>query len=433
MKTINVGIIGFGTVGSGVHELLTVNSALIESRVGTGVVVKKIADLDIETDRGVPVQRSLLTTSASEVIQDPDIHIVVELAGGTGVAKDFILEAMSLGKHVVTANKALLATHGRQIYQHAVDCSVGFAFEASVGGGIPILEALRTGLSGNHIETVMAILNGTSNYILTKMSREGRAYEDVVKEAVRLGFAEDPPDLDVEGFDTAHKLAIISSIVLGQPIPLEDIHCEGITFITPNDIYYAGEFGFCIKLLAIARMTDDSLEARVHPAMIPREHILANVVDAYNAVYLEGDFVGPNLYYGLGAGRRPTASAVAADIINLARRMHSGAAYFTPPLGHAKPRKDPVRVLHIDEHVGPYYFRFSALDRPGVLSRISGILGDNDISIYSVIQKGRDRNGSVPVVLLPHEARESDVKKALQMTAGLDVLTDTPVMIRVET
>ena len=392
----------------------------------------KIADLDIETDRGVPVDRSMLTTDALEVIRNPDIDIVVELAGGTGIARDFILEAMSLGKHVVTANKALLATHGRQLYQHAVDSAVGFAFEASVGGGIPILGALRTGLSGNRIETVMGILNGTSNYILTRMSREGRAYNDVVDEAVRLGFAEDPPDLDVRGIDAAHKLAIISSIALGRPVPLEDIHCEGITFITPDDIYYAGEFGFCVKLLATARMNGDSLEARVHPAMIPKAHILANVVDAYNAIYLEGDFVGPNLYYGLGAGRRPTASAVAADIIDLARRIRSGAGAFTPPLGHVAPPETSVRIQPIDEHEGQYYFRFSALDRPGVLSKLSGILGENNISIYSVIQKGRDKNGSVPVVILTHEAGERDVQNALRLTSGLDVLTDTPVMIRVE-
>jgi homoserine dehydrogenase len=291
---------------------------------------------------------------------------------------------------------------------------------------------LRTGLSGNDIETVMGILNGTSNYILTKMSREGRDYEDVVKEAVRLGFAEDPPDLDVQGIDTAHKLAIISSMILGRSVPLEDIHCEGITFLTPDDIYFAGEFGFCIKLLAIARVNGDTLEARVHPAMIPRSHILANVLDAYNAIYLEGDFVGPNLYYGLGAGRRPTASAVVADIIDLSRRIHAGVEVFPSPLGHLSPSESPVRIKPIDEHEGPYYFRFSAVDRPGVLSKLSGILGENGISIYSVIQKGRNLNGSVPVVILTHEAREQDVQNALRTTSGLDVLTDTPVMIRVE-
>jgi homoserine dehydrogenase len=432
MDTINIGIIGFGTVGAGTYELLTANSDLIDSKVGARVVVKKIADLDTETDRGVEVDPALLTPNALEIIQDPEIDIVVELIGGTGTAGEFILEAMSAGKHVVTANKALLATHGRKLYQKAVEAGVGFAFEASVGGGIPILGALSTGLSGNHIETVMGILNGTSNYILTKMSRERAAYADVVTEAVRLGFAEDPPDLDVKGIDTAHKLAVISSIILGRPVPLEDIHCEGITFLTPDDIYFAGEFGFCIKLLAIARINGDTLEARVHPAMIPRSHILANVFDAYNAIYLEGDFVGPNLYYGLGAGRKPTASAVVADIIDLSRRMHAGVGRFPPPLSHAKPSASPVRILPISEHQGPYYFRFAAVDRPGVLSKVSGILGENNISIYSVIQKGRNLNGSVPVVILTHEAREEDVQNALRTITGLDVLTDTPVMIRVE-
>ncbi len=432
MDTINIGIIGFGTVGAGTYELLTKNSDLITRKVGAPVVVKKIADLDTQTDRGVPVDPDLLTTRASEIIQDPEIDIVVELIGGTGTAGELILEAMSTGKHVVTANKALLATHGRTLYQKAIESGVGFAFEASVGGGIPILGALCTGLSGNRIETVMGILNGTSNYILTKMSRERAAYEDVVKEAVRLGFAEDPPDLDVKGIDTAHKLAIISSIILGRSIPLQDIHCEGITFLTPDDIYFAGEFGFCIKLLAIARIKGDTLEARVHPAMIPRSHILANVLDAYNAIYLEGDFVGPNLYYGLGAGRKPTASAVVADIIDLSRRIHSGVGGFPPPLSHVKPSASPVQIKPINEHQGPYYFRFSAVDRPGVLSKLSGILGENDISIYSVIQKGRNLNGSVPVVILTHEAREQDVQNALSTITRLEVLTDTPVMIRVE-
>jgi homoserine dehydrogenase len=339
---------------------------------------------------------------------------------------------MSTGKHVVTANKALLATHGRTLYQKAVESGVGFGFEASVGGSIPILGALCTGLSGNRIETVMGILNGTSNYILTKMSREKAAYEDVVNEAVRLGFAEDPPDLDVKGIDTAHKLAIISSIILGRSIPLEDIHCEGITFLSPDDIYFAGEFGFCIKLLAIARINGDTLEARVHPAMIPRSHILANVFDAYNAIYLEGDFVGPNLYYGLGAGRKPTASAVVADIIDISRRIHAGVEAFPPPLSHVKPSVSPVRIKPISEHQGPYYFRFSAVDRPGVLSKLSGVLGENNISIYSVIQKGRNLNGSVPVVILTHEAKEQNVQNALSTITGLEILTDTPVMMRVE-
>lgn len=432
MDTINIGIIGFGTVGAGTYELLTTNSDLITRKVGARVVVKKIADLDTETDRGVDVDPDLMTTDAADIIQDPEITIVVELIGGTGTAGNLILDAMGTGKHVVTANKALLATHGQKLYRKAVESGVGFAFEASVGGGIPILGALCTGLSGNRIGTVMAILNGTSNYILTKMSREKMAYKDVVNEAVRLGFAEDPPDLDVKGIDAAHKLAIISSIILGRSIPLEDIHCEGITFLTPDDIYFAGEFGFCIKLLAIARINGDTLEARVHPAMIPRSHMLANVLDAYNAIYLEGDFVGPNLYYGLGAGRKPTASAVVADIIDLSRRIHAGVKWFPPPLSHVKPLTSPVRIKPISEHQGPYYFRFSAVDRPGVLSKLSGILGENNISIYSVIQKGRNLNGSVPVVILTHEAREQDVQNALKTITALEVLTDIPVMIRVE-
>ena len=432
MSGINVGIIGFGTVGAGTVEILTKNREIIFNRVGNEVTLRKIADLDIVSDRGVSVDRDLLTTEAMDVIDDPDIHVVVELMGGLDKAKEYILMAMERGKHVVTANKALLAEFGREIYQAAENYGVSLAFEASVGGGIPVIGALRGGLSANHIHTTMGILNGTSNYILTRMTQEGLPYDRVVQEAVELGFAEDPPTLDVDGIDAAHKLAILMSMGVGAPVSFKEIYKEGITELTPDDIRFAGEFGYCVKLLAISRNLGGMMEARVHPAMIPKDHIMANVNGAYNAIYLEGDFVGSNVYYGLGAGRRPTGSAVVSDIMDLARQIKRGLKKPVPPLGHVNPPAAGIHIQPMKELMTSYYFRFSALDRPGVLSRISGILGNHKISIASVIQKGREVKGSVPVVMLTHEAREKNVQKAVSLIDELDVLTDKTMIIRVE-
>jgi homoserine dehydrogenase len=432
MKTINVGIIGFGTVGAGTLEVLTKNSRMIADRIGAQVNVKRIADLDIETDRGVPVADGVLTTQAGVILDDPQIQVVVELIGGLDRAKDYILEAMQRGKHVVTANKALLAEKGREVFEAAERNGVNLAFEASVGGGIPVLGALKRGLSANRIEAMMGILNGTSNYILTSMSQRGLPYSGSVEEAVKLGFAEDPPTLDVDGTDATHKLAILISLVFGSPVEFSRIYREGITSLSPDDIRFADEFGYAVKLLAIARRFGDRVEARVHPAMIPRDHILANVNEAFNAIYLEGDFVGPNLYYGLGAGRRPTASAVASDIMELARHIRAAQKGAEPPLGHACLPAAPVAIEPIEKLTMAYYFRFSALDRPGVLSRIAGILGEHQISIASVIQKGREVNGPVPIVMLTHEALESNVNQAISEIDSLDVLTDSTVILRVE-
>jgi homoserine dehydrogenase len=432
VNKVNVGIIGFGTVGSGTFEVLEKNRELIANRVGAEVVVRRIADLDIISDRGIPVDRGLLTTDAMEVIEDPDIHVVVELMGGLEKAKEYILASIEKGKHVVTANKALLAEQGEDIYRAADRNGVNIAFEASVGGGIPIIGALRSGLSANRIQMAMGILNGTSNYILTRMTQEGLPYSRVVEDAVSLGFAEDPPTLDVDGTDAAHKLAILVSIAFGSPVTFSDIYREGITDLTPDDIRFAGDFGYSVKLLAITRSAGDGLEARVHPAMIPRQHILANVNEAYNAIYIEGDFVGPNLYYGLGAGRKPTGSAVVADIMDLGRQIRSGVKGLMGPLAHGRTKGGGIAIQPIEDLRSAYYFRFSALDRPGVLSKIAGILGDHRISISSVIQKGREISGSVPIVMLTHEARESDVRKALSLMDTLDVLTDKTIIIRVE-
>ncbi len=432
MKPVNVGIIGFGTVGAGTVEVLLQNREIIRNRVGSDIAIRRIADLDVTTDRGVTVDPGVLTRDAMEIIQDPEIHIVAELMGGTNKARELILSAMEEGKHVVTANKALLAEHGREIYEAAERHGVDLAFEASVGGGIPIIGSLRGGLSGNRVQTIMGILNGTSNYILTRMTEKDQPYEEAVQEAIQLGYAEDPPNLDVDGTDAAHKLAILISISFGAPAALGRIHREGIDRITPEDIRYTHEFGFRIKLLAIARQFDGRVEARVHPAMIPKDHILANVSGPFNAIYLEGDFVGPNLYYGQGAGRRPTGSAVASDIISLAREIRRGVKNLMPPLAHAHPLEREIDIQPMEDLRSAYYFRFSALDRPGVLSRISGILGEHDISLSSVIQKGRKVNGSVPVVMLTHEARERDVVQALKRLDRQDILTRPTMMIRVE-
>jgi homoserine dehydrogenase len=432
MHQINVGIIGFGTVGSGTVEILLKNKNVIMDRVGSEIVVRKIADLDLEKDRGISVDPSLLTTNALEVIDDPEVHVVVELIGGTDRAKEYIIRAMEKGKHVVTANKALLAEHGKEIYGAAEKHGVSLAFEASVGGGIPIVRSIREGLSANHIKTIIGILNGTSNYILTQMTQKGIPYSQAVAETIKLGYAEDPPTLDVSGKDAAHKLAILVSLAFGSPVSFESIHREGIDRLTPEDIRFAGEFGYCVKLLAIARDLGSEVEARVHPAMISLDHIMANVNGVYNAIYVEGDFVGPNLYYGLGAGKNPTGSAVVSDLIHLARQLRNGTKNLTPPLAHVQSEARAVSIRPMEKLHTAYYFRFSAVDRPGVLSKISGVLGDHGISIYSVIQKGRKVDGSVPVVMLTHEAVESSVMKALAKMDQLAVLTDETVVLRVE-
>ncbi|HEJ83051.1 MAG TPA: homoserine dehydrogenase [Desulfobacteraceae bacterium] len=432
MRKINVGIIGFGTVGSGTVEVLLGNREILAARIGSEIVVKRIADLDLESDRGITLESGTLTRDAYEIINDPEVDIVVELIGGLEKAREFILAAMEKGKHVITANKALLAEHGTDIYRAAERNRVSLAFEASVGGGIPVVRSLKEGLAANRMKTIMGILNGTSNYILTRMTEDGLPYRAAVNEAIDLGYAEDPPDLDVDGTDAAHKLTILMSVALGVPVPFSRVYREGIDRLTPDDIRFSGEFGYCIKLLAIARDLGNQIEVRVHPAMIPRDHIMANVSSVYNAVYMDGDFVGPSLYYGLGAGRRPTGSAVVSDIVTLARQMKTGVKTLMPPLGHTAPQKRDVSVQSMDDLRTAYYFRFSAVDKPGVLSKIAGILGEHSISISSVIQKGRKEKGSVPIVMLTHEALESDVIKALSLIDRLDVLTDKTMMIRVE-
>lgn len=432
MSKLHVGLIGFGTVGAGMVEILLNNRQLIEDRLGAELVLKRIADLDIHSDRGVGVDPAILTTDAMDVINDPEIDVVVELIGGCDQALDYISMAMERGKHVISANKALIATHGKQLFEMAGRYNVDIAFGASVAGGIPIINAFKEGLAANRIQSILAILNGTSNYILTRMTQEGLSFHEALSTAKRLGYAEADPSLDIEGSDAAHKLTIIISLAFGFPFAYGDIYKAGIDMVSPEDITFASEFGYCVKLLAIAKQSGDQIEARVHPAFVPRDHILANVNEAYNAVYVEGDFVGPTLFYGLGAGRKPTGSAVVSDLMDIARNHMKGITRRVSPLSFSRSPAKALSLKPMDEIMTDYYFRFSAVDRPGVLSRISGILGAHDISIAAVIQKKREAHSAVPVVMLTHEARERDVRRSLELIDKLDVVTEKTVIFRVE-
>ena len=434
MDKLNVGIIGFGTVGSGTAELLAANAGIIRERTGLEIAVRTVADLDILRDRGVDLEGIRLTTEARDIISDPEIDVVVELIGGLEPARTFILDALNAGKHVVTANKALLAECGPELLRAAERRRVYLEFEASVGGGIPLIRAIREGLAANRIRRMIGIVNGTTNYILTQMAEKAVSYEQAVREAQALGFAEDPPTLDVEGTDAAHKLAVLLTLAYGRPVSFQAVYRQGITALTPEDIRFADEFGYRLKLLAVARDRGErGVEARVHPTMIPRDHILANVNGPFNAVYVEGDFVGPTLYYGQGAGRKPTASAVVSDLMEMARRLALSKSGYFPPLGPDFSARRDLRIQPMDDLETVYYIRFYALDRPGVLAGISGILARHGISIASVIQKGREVNGAVPIVMLTHEARESDVQKAVaEIERSAGVRPGTAVLIRVE-
>ena len=425
-------MIGFGTIGTGVVRLLQENESLIAGRLGAGIRLRKIADIDIDRPRGVTVERKLLTNDTAQILNDPDIDIVVELMGGYEPARAFILAAMARGKHVVTANKALLATHGDEIFRSAMQHQVNIGFEGSVGGTIPVIKTIKESLVANRIESIFAIVNGTSNFILSKMTDDGGSFETVLKEAQALGFAECNPVYDVEGIDAAHKLAILLSLCYGKKVHLDDLYREGITHIAEQDILFARELGYRIKLLAIAIRRDQRIEARLHPTMIPLNHLLANVNGNFNAFHIIGDASDSIFLYGQGAGMMPTASAVVSDIVDIARDMRKGVSVRVPPRVLDEEGIDEIRLMPFDEIRTNYYFRFSAADRPGVLSRISGILGANDISIAAVIQKGRTQGGAVPIVMTTYKARERDVQKALKEIDRLDVVMGKTMLIRIE-
>ena len=432
MKTINIGILGYGVVGAGVATLLKQKKKLLEARIGAFLSLKTIADIDTKTDRGVVLGNTALVNDALEVINDPAIDIIVELIGGKTIARQFVLAALEKGKHVVTANKALLAAHGNELVKTARKNHVDLAFEASCGGCMPIVKSLRESLVANDIRSMSAILNGTCNYILTKISRDGSLFEDALKDAQELGFAEAEPSLDVDGHDTAHKLAILNSLAHGMEINVEDIHVEGIRNITPVDIEFARSFGYTIKLLAIGKVHGDHVEARVHPTMISNTNPLSHVDHSMNAIAIDADATGKTMLYGSGAGMMPTASAVLSDIADIARNIISNSQQRVPILGYLEDNIKSIPILPMVELYTRYYLRFEAQDHPGVLSRISGILGENNISIKSVHQKGRQTNGKVPVVMITHMAKEEWVQKALTQISATDSVVGDPIVIRIE-
>ncbi len=429
MKKIRVGIIGFGTVGSGLAEVLHSQSKRLMKRTGVDLCLTKVADKNLSAlpDHLKDVE---LFSDAEAVINDPDIDIVVELIGGIEPAKTFVLEAIKAGKHVVTANKALLSQEGKDIFAAAAEAGVEVGFEASVGGGIPVLKSLREGLVANKILSIMGIMNGTANYILTRMTDEGVPFAEVLKDAQEKGFAEADPTYDVEGIDTAHKLAILMCMAYGMNITHNEIATEGISQIEPLDIELAREFGCRIKLLAISRNHGDHVEARVHPTMVPESHLLASINGAYNAIHFSGDTVGNVLLYGQGAGMMATGSAVAADIVDIARNIEAKAIGRVPPLSYLPDCFEDRKVTPMEELEGPYYFRFTVRDEPGVLAAISGILGIHDISIESVVQKGRETDSAVPLVMLTHTAKEAAVAAALKEIDDLDAVVAPVVKIR---
>jgi homoserine dehydrogenase len=433
MKEIKVGLIGFGTVGSGVVKILQKNYRLINKRMGARIILKRIADIDIKTDRGVRLKSGILTRKADDVINDPEIDILMELIGGDEPAKTFILKAIRKGKHIVTANKALLALHGDEIFKEAHRFGVDVNFEASVGGGIPVIRSIKEGLVANRIQSIFGILNGTSNYILSKMTDEGRNFKEVLREAQEKGYAEADPTYDIEGIDAAHKLTILIRLAFGTSIQFKEIMTGGISEITPLDIQFSREFGYRIKLLAIAKIDKGRIEARVHPTMIPEVHLLSTIEGVFNAIYIKGDAVGPTLFYGQGAGQMPTGSAVVSDLVELGRNVLIRASgRRVPLLSYQESAIEKIPLKKMDDVVMPFYMRFSALDRPGVLSKISGILGKNDISIASVIQKGRQVNGAVPIVMMTHEAKEKNVHRALKEIDRLGMILGKTIFIRVE-
>ncbi len=441
---VGVGLIGLGTIGVGVAKVLRNNAAVISQRLGFPLELVRIADLDTERDRGIDLTGIRFDRDATGLIADPSVQIVIELIGGYGAAKQFMLAAIDAGKHVVTANKALLALHGREIFEAAARKGVDVAFEASVGGGIPILRSLREGLSANRILSIHGIVNGTTNYVLTEMEKTGAPFESVLKRAQELGYAEADPSFDVDGIDAAHKLTLLVAMAYGADITPKDIHTEGIRGIAPLDFEAADEFGYRIKLLAIARAHAsgrshadgagrERIEARVHPTMIPADSMLAKVDGAMNAIAVHGDAVGPTLFYGAGAGEMPTASAVVADLMEIAREIRRGSAGRVAPLSYRPDHLERKDVLSLDEIEASCYLVFTVRDEPGVLGRIATALGSHGISIESLLQKSRNAvTGSVPIVVFTHPAREEAVRRALAAVDRMPEVAARTRLIRIE-
>ena len=429
LPRVNIGVIGLGTVGSGVVRTLLEKPRLLQERVGARLVLRRVCDRNLRRARALRLPPGLITTDARRVLEDPEIQIVVELIGGIHPAKEFVLEALRCGKHVVTANKALLAEEGQELFSVADRHAVDLYFEASVGGGIPIIKALREGLIANDVDTILGIVNGTSNYILTQMRERSLSFAAALDEAQKKGYAERNPTLDISGMDSAHKLAILALLGFGKAVVPSQIYVEGIQAISQADIQYAQDFGYVIKLLAIAKRVDHELELRVHPTLLAREHLLSNVNGVYNAIYVHGDLVGGELFYGRGAGQNPTASAVISDIADLARNLATCVTKRVPHFSH----DDRIRRLRSIEDVeSRYYIRCSVIDKPGGLAKITGILGRHHISIASVLQKERKAARIVPVVLMTHEATERQMRAALAEIDRLAAVRRASVAIRTE-
>jgi homoserine dehydrogenase len=432
-KAIGVGLIGLGTIGTGVAQVLAGNADVIGRRLGFPLRLVRVADLDTRRDRGVDLSGVRFDDDAEGLIDDPQVDIVVELIGGYDVARRLILLAVEKGKHVATANKALLALHGAEIFAAAARRGVDVAFEASVGGGIPILRSIREGLVANHIESVHGIINGTTNYVLTEMEKTGEDLDVVVKRAQDLGYAEADPSFDLDGVDAAHKLTLLAAMAFGAELTYKEVPTEGIRGLAPVDFESAESFGYRIKLLAIAKARGARIEARVHPTMIPTASLLASVDGSMNAVAVAGDTVGPTLFYGAGAGELPTASAVVADLVEIAREIRRGASGRVAPLSYLPEELHPIPLVPLGELTGRFYLRFTAVDRPGVLAHIAGALGECEIGIESVIQKGRGgASGSVPVLILTHTTREASVRAALEDIDRLPDVTAPTRVVRIE-
>ena len=437
-SVVGVGLIGFGTIGTGVVRVLSENADVISERLGFSLKLVRGADLDTETDRGVSLDGVIFDSDASALIHDPAVDIVIELVGGYDIAKRFILEAISAGKHVVTANKALLALHGKEIFKAADAQGVDVLFEAAVGGGIPILRSLREGLAANHIQSVVGILNGTTNFVLTEMERCGEPFEVVLKRAQELGYAEADPTFDVDGIDAAHKLALLTGMAFGAELTFEDIPTEGIRNLAPIDMEIAAELGLRIKLLGIARCHrgaggEERIEARIHPTMVPVSSMLANVDAAMNAVEVRGDAVGPTLYYGAGAGELPTASAVVADLMEIAREKQRGGSGPVSPLSYRPEALARKSLVPLGEIRGRSYVRFSAADRPGCLAGIAAALAEEGVGIESLVQRsGAGDAGDVPVIVVTHPAEDQALRRALANIDASGAVTASSVALRIE-
>jgi len=432
MKEIQVGLLGFGTVGTGVVRMLQENYSTIKHKLGATLTLKRIAVRDTKKDRGVSLEPGVLTDDFASVLADPEISIIVELIGGYSPAREYVLAAIENGKHVVTANKALLAFHGEEIYAAAARKGVEVRYEAAVGGGIPVLSAIKGNMGGNRFRTVFGILNGTCNYILTRMTREGADFAMVLKNAQELGYAEADPTFDIEGIDTAHKLCLLVTLCFGTRVDLKDIHTEGISSISAMDIDFAGRFGYRIKLLAIGKRDGERVEARVQPTMVPVDDPLAGIEGVYNAIRISGDYAGTVMFSGRGAGMEPTASAVVGDIMAIARNILVGVGRRSAPLGFLDEEIISLPVKPVGETVSKYYLRFSVPDRPGMLAKIAGALGGNGVSIKSVIQTAQRQGEAVPVVIVTHEAREMDVRRALEMIEALEITAEKTRLLRIE-